>query len=326
MPTPKLILAPMAGFTDAPFRALAGRLGADLCVTEMVSSVATVHRDEKTGLLAAISQEEVPCAIQIFGHDPKIMAEAAKILCLSQCPGQENAPRPYALDINMGCPVKKIAGNGDGSALMADPVLCGEIVFAVNEALSPYGIPVTVKMRAGLDSKSINAPAVARKCVEGGASVVTVHARTREELYTPGIRPQVIREVKEAVGNDATVIGNGDIGSAHDAIEMLETTGCDGLMIGRAALGNPWIFGEIKAKLENRSYTPPTLCERIDTAKELVKSIVAEKGEYTGIHEARGRAAHFIRGLKGAAAARDRLNKAETLSEFCDIIDRLKEE
>lgn len=321
----KLILSPMAGFTDAPFRLLARRCGADFAVTEMVSSVAMSFGDLKTGKLAFLPSGDSPASVQLFGHDPFIMAKAALMLVTREYPGCQTEETPSAIDVNMGCPVKKIAGSGDGSALMASPSLCGEIVAAMNEALFPYGVPVTVKIRAGLDAGHINAVEVARACAAAGASAVTVHARTREEMYRPGIRPEVIREVREALPETVAVYGNGDITCAADAVRMLRETGCDGVAVGRAALGDPWIFREIKAAISGEEYTPPTTSERIDTAVSLVRDIVAEKGEFSGIHEARGRAAHFIRGLPGAAAARDRLNRTESLDEFIEIISSLKE-
>ena len=325
MTKPTLILSPMAGFTDAPFRLLSRRCGADFAVTEMVSSVAMSFGDLKTGKLAKLPEGDTPCAVQLFGHDPEIMAKAALMLVTRDYPGCETEETPSAIDVNMGCPVKKIAGSGDGSALMASPSLCGEIVAAMNEALSPYGVPVTVKIRAGLDAGHINAVEVAKACAAAGASAVTVHARTREEMYRPGIRPEVIREVREALPETVAVYGNGDITCAADAVKMLRETGCDGVAVGRAALGDPWIFREIKAAISGEDYTPPTINERIDTAVSLVRDIVAEKGEFSGVHEARGRAAHFIRGLPGAAATRDRLNRTESLDEFIEIISSLKE-
>lgn len=325
MTTPKLILAPMAGFTDAPFRLLARRCGADFAVTEMVSSVAMSFGDLKTGKLAKLPQGDTPCAVQLFGHDPEIMAKAALMLATGDYPGCETEVTPSAIDVNMGCPVKKIAGSGDGCTLMSSPALCGEIVAAMTEALAPFGIPVTVKIRAGTDGDHINAVEVAKACAGAGASAVTVHARTREEMYRPGIRPEVIRSVRDALPETVAVYGNGDITCADGAVKMLRDTGCDGVAVGRAALGNPWIFREIKAALAGEEYVPPTVNERIDTAVSLVRDIVSEKGEFSGIHEARGRAAHFIRGLPGAACVRDRLNRAETLEEFTQIISSLKE-
>lgn len=319
MTVPKLLLAPMAGFTDAPFRLLCRRCGADFAVTEMVSSVAMSFGDIKTGKLAKLPEGDCPAAVQIFGHDPKIMAAAAKKLASGDYPGCEMEILPSAIDINMGCPVKKIALSGDGAALMRDPQLCGEIVFAVAQATEPFNVPVTVKIRAGFDREHMNAPEVAKICADAGAKAVTVHARTREEMYNPGIHPEIIKAVREAVP-DIPVYGNGDITCADDAVKMLENTGCDGVAIGRAALGDPWIFDEIKAHFEGREFTPPDIETRVLTAMELVRGIVREHGEFTGIRESRGRAAHFIRGLPGAAQVRDSLNRAETVEEFEKII------
>lgn len=323
MKTPFLILAPMAGFTDAPFRLLARRCGADFTVTEMISSVAMVYKDRKTATLAKLPLGDSPTAIQLFGHDPEIMARAAASLASGEYYGCESEVLPAAIDVNMGCPVKKIAGSGDGSALMESPQLCGEIVMQMKKALEPYHIPLTVKLRAGLDKARMNAAQVAKICADSGADAICVHARTKEELYNPGIHPEIIAQVRNAVPKNVPVFGNGDICCAEDAEKMLRDTGCDGLMVGRAALGNPWIFNEIKAHFNGEKYVPPTVSRRVQTAISLVRAIAEEKGEFTGVHEGRGRAAHFIRGLPGAAAARNRLNHAETLEEFEEIIKEL---
>ena len=316
--TPTLILAPMAGFTDSPFRKLCRKHGADVTVTEMVSSVATVFNDEKTLKLAHIDAGDSPSGVQLFGHDPDTVAKAA-VITVEKHMGEI----PSFIDINMGCPVKKIFNSGDGSALMESPALCGEIVYKTKKALEPYNIPVTVKIRAGVDAEHLNAVPVAVKCAEAGACAITVHARTRDEMYTPGIRPEIIKAVRDAVPQEVKVIGNGDIASVDDAAKMLRETGCDGLMIGRASLGDPWIFSGIKRGLTMKDYSEPTVEDRVHTAVSLVRDIVELKGEFSGIHEARGRASHFIRGIPGAAAVRGRLNSAETLAEFESIISEL---
>ena len=233
--------------------------------------------------------------------------------------GADNHHLPVAIDINMGCPVKKIVSSGDGSALMRDPTLASQIVRRTSDALSKHGIPVTVKIRAGWDRNSINAPYFAALMADSGASAVTVHARTRDQMYAPSADPEVIKAVKRELP-DFPVIGNGDVKCARDALDMMDRTGCDGVMIGREALGDPWIFSEIKAALSGRPYSPPDKRDRIDTALSLIRDVIAEKGEYVGVREARGRAAHFIKGMRGAPEVRDRINRAESYSELEKII------
>ncbi len=307
----------MAGFTDAPFRLMCFEGGCDYAVSEMISAKALTYKDKKTADLAELPEGDAPTAIQLFGHEPDTMAAAAKMIADGTFEGCRYVERPAAIDINMGCPVKKISLSGDGSALMKDPELCKRIVFAMKSCVD---IPVTVKIRAGWDKKSKNAVEVALACVEGGADGVAVHARTREELYNPGIDMDIIARVRDALPAHIPVIGNGDIKDGESAERMLQMTGCDGLMIGREALGNPWIFNEIKARLRGESYTPPTPEERIAAAIRLVSAVVDLKGEDKGIRESRGRSAHFIRGLRGSAEVRARLNSAKTLEEFKTIL------
>lgn len=314
---PKLILAPMAGFTDSPFRLMCFEGGCDYGVSEMISSKALTYRDRKTSELAALPKGDTPTAIQLFGHEPETMAEAAKMIATGSFEGCRYTEMPVAVDINMGCPVKKIALSGDGSALMKDPALCRRIVYAVKNKIS---LPVTVKIRAGWDKNSKNAVEVARACADGGADAVAVHARTREELYNPGIDMDIIARVRDALPPEIPVIGNGDITDGVSAEKMLRETSCDGLMIGREALGNPWIFSEIKAHLRGEDYTPPTREMRIAAAISLVSAVVSLKGEDRGIREARGRAAHFIKGMRGSAEVRAALNSAKSLEEFKNIL------
>ncbi len=312
-----LILAPMAGFTDAPFRLLCRRLGADRTVTEMVSAQAMVYKDRKTAALAKIPEGDDHCTIQLFGHDPVVMGEAAAMLALGDYVGASYAHPPMAIDINMGCPVRKIVTAGDGSALMQNPALCGQIVAAVVRAVR---IPVTVKIRAGWDKEHINAEAVAAACVENGAAQIAVHGRTRSQMYAPSSDNGVIRSVRHALPTDVPVIGNGDIRSGADVLAMVEETGCNGIMIGREALGNPWIFAAARAALAGISFAPPTEEEVLRTAMELVTAIVQDKGEEAGVRESRGRAAHFIRGMRGSARMREGLNRALTLSQVQEIL------
>lgn len=313
------VLAPMAGATDSSMRRLCAGLGADLCVSEMVSAKAMCYRDKKTGTLAHISRGEGPVAIQLFGHEPDVMANAAAMIAEGSFEGCSFAEAPVAVDINMGCPVKKVVSSNDGCALMRDPYLAGKIVYECVKALEKHRMPVTVKIRAGWDKNSINAPEFAKAIEANGAAAIAVHARTREQMYSGEADISVIREVKAAVRN-IPVIGNGDIKSAADAVKMTEESGCDSVMIGRAALGNPWIFSEISFAKKGIPYTYPSRDEIINTALNLVKSITEEKGEYVGIREARGRAAYFIKGLRGSAVMRDRINRAETFEEIKQIL------
>ena len=312
-------LAPMAGFTDVPFRRICSEMGADGTVTEMISAAAVCYDDKKTYKLAAIDDREAPCAVQIFGHDPSMMANAAEKL-LEYYNGRT---KPCFVDINMGCPVKKIVTPGDGSALMKEPPLAARIVRSVREVTDRHNITLSVKIRAGWDKGSINAPYFAALMADSGAELITVHGRTREQMYSPSSDNEVVRLVREAVPDNIPVIGNGDINTAGDAVRMIDETGCNGVAVGRAALGNVWLFSEIKAVMCGKSFTSPTAEDRVKIALRLVKDVVAEKGEVQGIRESRGRAAHFIRGLRGSSAVRDALNHAETLGEFIKILERL---
>jgi tRNA-dihydrouridine synthase B len=248
------------------------------------------------------------------------MAEAAKMLEDSSYRGCLSEVAPAAIDINMGCPVRKITGNGEGSALMKDPRLAFEIVSAVVRAVS---LPVTVKIRAGWDRNSVNAPEFARVLEEAGASLICVHARTREQLYTPGIDLSVIGRVKEAVS--VPVIGNGDVCSAEDARVMMAQTGCDGVMIGRGAMGNPWIFEEIIATMEEREFAPPTVAERMAVAAEHLDGMLSHKGDRVGLAEAKKHMAWYLTGLRGAAAARASIMVAEGADEIRSILGSLAE-
>ncbi len=309
----KVGLAPMAGFTDSPFRLMCAARGADFAVSEMISATALTRGDGKTAALARIDPGEAPCALQIFGHDPGTAAEAAAILAESR--------RPCAVEINMGCPVRKIVSSGDGSALMRDPALAAKIVRAAADALAPFGLPLWIKIRAGWSRDTVNAPSFAAGLAEAGAARITVHGRTRDQMYAPSSDNGVIRAVREAVGGSAEVFGNGDIASSADAVRMVEETGCDGVLVGRAALGDPWIFSRIKAAFSGLPEPePPTEKERVTAAAELFSRICDLYGESVGVREARGRAAHFIKGIKGSAAVRGRLNRASTRREFEEIL------
>ena len=311
-------LAPMAGFTDMPFRIICTEYGASYTETEMISALALCYNDRKTAELARISEYEAPCAAQIFGHDPDVMSEATERLLNLYGEGT----MPCAVDINMGCPVRKIVAAGDGSALMRDPKKAAEIVRAVSAVTRRCGVAMWVKIRAGWDSDSINAADFAERMVDVGAEQITVHGRTREMMYTPSSDNRIIREVRAALPPEIKVIGNGDIATAEDAARMISETGCDGVAIGRAALGAPWIFSDIADGCVSHSRD---IAERIDCALRLTRDVIELHGEEMGIRESRGRAAHFIRAVPHSAAARDRLNRAVTYGEFEEILNSLKE-
>ena len=297
-------LAPMAGVTDRAFRELCVGFGAGYVVGEMVSSKGLTYQNEKTKDLLVLSDEERPAAVQLFGDDPENMADAAR-MAMSYCPD--------IIDINMGCPAPKIVNNGCGSALMKQPERCGRIVAAVKQAVD---VPVTVKIRKGWDKNSVNAVEVAQICEAAGADAVTVHGRTREQQYMPCADWEIIRDVKKAVR--IPVIGNGDIVSAQDAARMYEQTGCDLVMIGRGALGNPWIFREVEMLIgHDRPSLPVSNAERITVLIRHIRKLCDYKGEKLGMREARKHAAWYFKGIKGAAALR---KKAVTLETFEDLI------
>ena len=315
-----LFLAPLAGVSDRAFRSVCRKYGAECTVSEMISAKGLHYNDTKTAVLAAFSEDEAPFFIQIFGSDPEIMAESAQKLATNNYKACENTCLPSGIDINMGCPVPKIAGNGDGSALMKNPRLAGEIVKRVSEAVD---LPVTVKIRSGWDDGHINAVEMAQILEENGASAICIHGRTKAQMYRDPVNMDIIRDVKKAVS--IPVIANGGINSAADAKRMLEHTGCDGLMLARGAMGNPFLFSEIAAYLEGREYIPPTMTERLEVAMEHIRLMISYKGEYTGVMEARKHLAWYIQGQKGAAAARERVNRAASLSELEEIVgDYLK--
>lgn len=299
----RAVLAPMAGVTDYAFREICMALGAAYCVTEMVSAKAVQYQDRKSAEIAVLSEEARPTGIQIFGDDPVVLALAAKKLM---------EYRPEAIDINMGCPVPKVAGNRSGSALMRNPDLCGAIVASVSAAVD---VPVTVKIRKGWDEEHVNAVEVAKICEQAGAAAVAVHGRTKTQMYTGQADWSIIRDVKQAL--HIPVIGNGDITNAETAAAMLEETGCDLVMVARGAQGNPWIFREINALIENGgSLPPPTLSERIAMIKKHIDAVCAEKGEDRGMREARKHVAWYLTGMRGAADFRRRagmLTKPEDL-------------
>ena len=301
------VLAPMAGVSDRAYRELCVRFGAAYCVSEMVSSKALSFNSKKSEELMEISDLERPCGIQIFGDDPKCMADAAKHAL-------EN--KPDIIDINMGCPAPKISSNGSGSALMKNPRLCGEIVKAVTAVTD---IPVTVKIRKGWDDDSVNAVEVAKICESAGAAAITVHGRTRQQYYKPPVDYDIIRAVRESVS--VPVIANGDIDSAERAKEVMDITGCDLVMIGRATLGNPWIFSQINAYLENPNVKihTPDLEERLGVIIEHIGKMVEYKGEHMAMLQARKLVVGYFKGMKGAAALRNEAGKIKTLDDLYEL-------
>lgn len=301
------VLAPMAGVSDRAYRELCVRFGAAYCVSEMVSSKALSFNSKKSEELMEISDLERPCGIQIFGDDPKCMADAAKHAL-------EN--KPDIIDINMGCPAPKISSNGSGSALMKNPRLCGEIVKAVTAVTDT---PVTVKIRKGWDDDSVNAVEVAKICESAGAAAITVHGRTRQQYYKPPVDYGIIRAVRESVS--VPVIANGDIDSAEKAKEVMDITGCDLVMIGRATLGNPWIFSQINAYLENPNVKihTPNLEERLGVMIEHIGKMVEYKGEHMAMLQARKLVVGYFKGMKGAAALRNEAGKIKTLDDLYEL-------
>ena len=300
------ILAPMAGVCDLPFRLLCKEKGVAMVCTEMVSAKAIYYNNKNTKELLTIDKNEGPVSLQLFGSEPKLMAEMAKRI--------EEIPFDI-LDFNMGCPVPKVVNNGEGSALMKNPVLAGHIIEAMANAISK---PVTVKIRAGFDAEHINAVEIAKIAENSGAAAITVHARTREQYYSGKADREIIRLVKEAV--TIPVIGNGDIDCYESAKHMLEYTGCDGVAIGRGAEGNPWIFEELNAKYAGLDYNKPSLEEVKEMIMRHARMLIDYKGEYIGIREMRKHAAWYTAGFKGASKLRGRLNEASSIESLEEII------
>ena len=296
-------LAPMAGVADRACRELCIEFGAAYVVTEMVSSKGLTMHDRKSDKLMMLGETEKPAAVQIFGCDPATMAEAAKKAAATGC---------EAIDINMGCPAPKIAGNGGGSALMKDPDLAARITEACAKAVD---LPVTVKFRAGWDENSINAVEMAKLQENVGAAAITVHGRTRKQMYAPPVDLDIIKQVKQAVS--IPVIGNGDIVDALSAENMYKTTGCDFIMVGRGALGAPWVFTQINEYFKNGIILPdPPIEERMETMIRHISKLCEYKGEYVGMREARKHSGWYIKGVRGAAALRQEIGSLETMDQL----------
>ncbi len=304
----KIILAPMAGICDLPFRLLCKEQGVDILYTEMVSAKGMFYNNKNTGPLIMTDEREEPIGVQIFGSEPKLMAEQAKRL--------EDKGFSF-VDVNMGCPVPKIVNNGEGSALMKKPELIGEIIYELSRAVS---LPVTIKIRAGFTPDNLNAPEVAKIAEEAGATAVAVHGRTREQYYHGQANWDIIRQVKEAV--KIPVIGNGDVSCGEDVLKIKEQTGCDSVMIGRAAKGNPWIFSEIKHYLATgEKLSRPDNQAIRDMMLRHAQMMIEYKGEYTGIHEMRKHVAWYTQGLKDSSKLRASINQVESYEEMKKLVD-----
>ncbi|MDP4117999.1 MAG: tRNA dihydrouridine synthase DusB [Bacillota bacterium] len=305
-----IFTAPMAGVSDIAYRRILREMGAGLVFTEMVSAKALWYKDKKTALLMRLSDTEHPVAIQIFGNDPEIMAYGAK---------EAESAGADVIDINMGCPVHKVAGHGDGCALMKDPALAGRIVAAVKKSIT---LPLSVKIRKGWDDENINAVLFAEVLQENGADMVTVHGRTRKQMYSGKADWEIIARVKERL--NIPVIGNGDIFTAEDAKRMVDMTGCDGVMPARGLQGNPWLVKQIKELFEiGEIKTFPTIEDRKAMAYRHAEMLVEEQGEYMGIRSSRTHLLWYIKGFKDAARIRGEIARVETLKEVKERLSKI---
>ena len=311
-----LILAPMAGFTDRAMRVLAHRHGAELTVTEMISAKAVTFGDKKTMVLAKITKRDGPTLLQLFGSEPDTVARAIELLSVAL----KDAP-PVGFDINMGCPVPKIFKNGEGSALMKNPKLIEKIVRA---ARASTDLPISVKMRLGVDAEHQNAVECALAAEAGGAAMIAVHGRTRTQMYSGKADLQSIKNVKNHL--QIPLIANGDVTSGASALAILSKTGADGLMVGRAAIGNPFLFSEIRAALLGEPYSPPTLDGRIACALEELSIAISDKGEELAVRESRGKIALYLHGFRGAAALRAKVHRACTYRDVALAFAEAKRE
>lgn len=304
-------LAPMASVADKAYRLMAKEFGAAYCVGEMASCKGLCYSDRKTAELLSVSAAERPMAVQLFGAEPEFMAKAVKI-------AEQYAPD--IIDINAGCPMPKIVRGGAGSALMRTPELFGELIKA---AASSTDIPVTVKIRAGWDESSKNAVELAKIAEQNGAATIAVHARTKEQLYSGKADWDIIKAVKQAVS--IPVIGNGDVQSVEDCVRMYEYTGCDLVMIGRGSYGRPWLFGQIRDYFEGKTpRTEPDLDEKLDIMRRHIALLVEDKGERTGMKEARRQAAWYIKGIEGAASLRNKFAGMNTFKDLDELISSIK--
>ena len=308
-----VFLAPMAGIADRAFRELCINYGAGYTVSEMVSSKWLTMGDKKSGELLTLGEIENPAGVQIFGDNPEIMAQAAK-MCIKY--------HPNIIDINMGCPAPKIAMNGGGASLMKNPLLAGEIIKAVSKAID---IPVTVKIRKGWDDENITAVELAKIAEKNGAAAITVHGRTRMQMYSGKVDYDIIAKVKKAV--DIPVIANGDIVDEQSAAIMFEKTNCDAIMIGRGALGNPWIFRRINAYLNECRVLPDvSINEKMVVMLKHIQKIIEYKGEYTAMREARHHAAYYTKGIRGGAALRKEISTFEHFEQLEELAYKIAKE
>ena len=308
-----VFLAPMAGIADRAFRELCINYGAGYTVSEMVSSKGLTMGDKKSGELLTLGEIENPAGVQIFGDNPEIMAQAAK-MCIKY--------HPNIIDINMGCPAPKIAMNGGGASLMKNPLLAGEIIKAVSKAVD---IPVTVKIRKGWDDENTTAVELAKIAEKNGAAAITVHGRTRMQMYSGKVDYNIIAKVKKAV--DIPVIANGDIVDEQSAAIMFEKTNCDAIMIGRGALGNPWIFRRINAYLNECRVLPDvSINEKMVVMLKHIQKIIEYKGEYTAMREARHHAAYYTKGIRGGAALRKEISTFEHFEQLEELAYKIAKE
>lgn len=301
-----LLLAPMAGYTDVAFRSLCCSYGCDLTYTEMISAKGLAYGNERTENYLRLGENEHRIAVQLFGHEPEYLTDAVRTVA------DTLGERLFCIDLNMGCPAHKIVSNGDGSALMLNPALASKVISA---AVLASPVPVTVKFRKGWDSDTC--VSFARMAADSGAAVITLHPRTRMQQYSGKADRSCIAAVKQAV--QIPVIGNGDIVDGTSYLSMLAETGCDGVMVGRGALGNPWIFAELNAIRNRKEFTPPTRSERMQTAYRHAERIQAEKGEH-GLIEFRKHMPLYLRGLRGAAELRARTNSVKSIEELRQIL------
>lgn len=305
-------LAPMAGVTDRAFREICINYGASYTVSEMVSSKGLTMKDRKSDFLMTIGEKEMPALVQIFGCEPATMAEAAKKAEQTGC---------VAIDINMGCPAPKVAGHGGGSALMKDPQLAAEIT---NACVNAVKVPITCKIRSGWDEDNINAVEMAKLLEKAGASVLTIHGRTRKQMYAPPVNYDIIKEVKNAL--TIPVIGNGDITDIESAKYMYDYTGCDFIMIGRGALGSPWLFEQINTYFEKGEILPdPDIEEKMQIMINHIEKLCEYKGDYVGMREARKHAGWYIKGMRGAASFRREIGTLETMDQLKALADKVIE-
>lgn len=307
----KVFLAPMAGVTDSAFRRICVEQGCGMVTTELISAKGLYYGSENTEALLKLTNEEKPAAVQIFGREPYIMAKAAERF--------DSDDRFFAIDINMGCPAPKVVKNGEGSALLKEPELAAEIVREVSKATSK---PVTVKYRIGFDSNSINAVEFGKVLEEAGAKCITLHGRTREQMYSGTANWDIIRQVKESVS--IPVVGNGDVNSFDSALRLFQETNCDAIMIGRGAQGNPFIFREVGDYLNGREIRRPTNEEKIDTVIRHLKLEIEDFGEYKAVREMRKHIAWYLKGLKNSIDIKNQINVLTSADEVIKVLTEYK--